>query len=256
MITEPWLQVRHGRLDGPERRIDVGLHRPVEVLRRDVHDRGVGLLSTGVVDQDVEAAQFAHRAVDHFAAELLGPKVARNADADAALGLDQLDDLLGVRLLERQVGDGHVGAFPGIGDGRGAAHAGIAPGDQGFAAEQAAGTFVAGLAVVGAGRHVPGESGLRLLLTLEGRLGILGGGILERCRRRRAAKAAFFHIHGRTPVASRSGMNDGAVYWFPDCTRAAERATKARTWGSHGASGGALLMRTDQSSIAPLWSPA
>ena len=58
MIAEPGLQVRQRRLDDPERRIDVGLHRGVEILAGDVEQWiSCDLLAPGVADQDVEPAQ-------------------------------------------------------------------------------------------------------------------------------------------------------------------------------------------------------
>ena len=83
MIAEPG-QVRQRRLDDPERRIDVGLHRRVELLGRDVEDRRVRLLAAGVADQDVEAAEAADGSVDQLLAERLVAQVARNGQRRSA----------------------------------------------------------------------------------------------------------------------------------------------------------------------------
>ena len=71
-----------------------------------------------------------------------------------------------------EIVDRHIGAFAGIGDGGGAAHAGIAAGDQRLAALEPAGTLVAGLAMVGRRLHFAGQARPGLLLLLERRLGI------------------------------------------------------------------------------------
>jgi hypothetical protein len=41
--------------DDPERRVDIGLHGPVELFSRDNEDRVVRLLAPGIADDDIEA---------------------------------------------------------------------------------------------------------------------------------------------------------------------------------------------------------
>ena len=120
-----------------------------------------------------------HGLVDQAGAEGFVAEVAGDGKGDAAFLLDEGDDFLRVRLFGGEVVDGDVGAFARIGDGGGAAHAGVAAGDEGLAAGEAAGAAVAGLAVVGTGVHLAGEAGPGLRLPLEGRAGILGRGVLE-----------------------------------------------------------------------------
>ncbi len=122
-------------------------------------------------------------------AERLAAQVARQGEADPALGLDQRDDLARVGLLVRQVVDGDVGALAGIGDGGGPAHAGVATGDQRLAPGEAARALVARLAVVRAGIHLAGQAGPGLGLPLERGPGIFRRRVLERlgCRLRRRA---------------------------------------------------------------------
>ena len=88
----------------------------------------------GVADQDVEPAEPFDRLRDQLLAEGLVAQVAGNGDAVAARLLDQLDDLLRVRLFGREIVDRDVRALARIGDRGGAAHAGIAAGDQRLAA--------------------------------------------------------------------------------------------------------------------------
>jgi hypothetical protein len=102
---------RHDRVDGPEHIGDVIAedewqedaqdHRPVfdrvlrcsiEIVRRDVQDRGACLLPTSVTYNNVETTQVLDRAGDEFLTELLIAKIAGDCQPDAALGLDQLDN--------------------------------------------------------------------------------------------------------------------------------------------------------------------
>ena len=85
---------------------------------------------------------------------------------------DERHHLGRIRLLGRQVVDGHVRALAGIGDGRGAADARIAAGDQRLAAGEPSGALVARLAVVRARHHPARQPRPRLLLLLEGGLRI------------------------------------------------------------------------------------
>jgi hypothetical protein len=137
------------------------------------------LLAAGIADHDVESAETAHGVLDQLLAEFLIAKIAWNGQADAALGLDQGDDLVGVRLLVRVIIDRHVGALPGIGNGGGASHAGVAAGDEGLASLQTSRAAIAFLAVVGNGIHLAREAGPGLGLSRKRRDGILGFGIGE-----------------------------------------------------------------------------
>jgi hypothetical protein len=114
--------VSQGGLGNPKRRVEVRLQRRVEILSRDVGELGAGLLARGIVDQDVEPAEFTRGAIDQLATERLLADVSRNSDRRAARRADQPDDLLSVELLHRKVVDRHVRAFPGKGDGGGAPH--------------------------------------------------------------------------------------------------------------------------------------
>jgi hypothetical protein len=72
--------MRHGRLDDPERRVDVGLHRRIEILGREVADGGARLLPAGIADQDVKTAELADRAIDQLLTELFVPYIAGDRD--------------------------------------------------------------------------------------------------------------------------------------------------------------------------------
>ena len=151
----------------PEGRIDVGLHRGVEILGRQVLQLFAELLATGIVDQDVQPAQLGHGALDHLLAEALVAQVARNGDGHAALRLDQRHDRVGIGLFVGQIADGDVRTLAGKGDGCCGADAAVAAGDQGALAQQAACAAIAGLAMVGQGVHLLGQAGKGLFLRRE-----------------------------------------------------------------------------------------
>jgi hypothetical protein len=87
----------------------------------------------------------------------------------AAFLADEIDHLLGVRLLDGKIVDGHVGALARIGDGGRPADAGIAACDQRPPAGEAARALVARLTVIGTWIHAGGEARPGLLLAREGR---------------------------------------------------------------------------------------
>ena len=84
---------------------------------------------SGVVDEDVDAAQFSHRLVDDLAAMLGILDVAGYQHGLAASSLDQAFGVLGILVLFK-IRDENVRPFPRIGNGDGAADAAIAAGDD------------------------------------------------------------------------------------------------------------------------------
>src|SRR3569833_1388597 len=138
-------------------------------------------MPAGIADDDVEAAERRDGVGDALLAEGLLAEVARERHALAAGVLDQLDHVAGGWLFARKIVDRHVGAFARIGDGRGAAHAGIAAGDQRLAPSEPSRAFVARLAMVRWRLHVLCEARPRLLLLGERRLRVFVDWILQRC---------------------------------------------------------------------------
>lgn len=69
------------------RRVDVRLHRRVEVFAGQFEDRRARLLARDVADEDIEAAEFLDRFFDETLTEGLVAEVARNGDALATCGL-------------------------------------------------------------------------------------------------------------------------------------------------------------------------
>ena len=93
---------------------------------------------------------------------------------------DQLDDLLGVCLLARQIRDRDIRSFAGECDRCRTTDAGVAAGYQRTATAQTTVTDIALLAVVGYGLHLGVEAGNLLRLLRERRTRILVSGILHR----------------------------------------------------------------------------
>ena len=171
--------MRNGRLCDPVHGVEVGLQGLVEVFRRHLRDVLAILLAASVDDQDVQSAQLGHGLFDHLPAPVFIGDVAGKVDGFAAFSLDQRDDFGGVLALGRQIGEGHIGAFPSIGDGGRAADAAVRAGDQGLASFQLAGTLIAVLAMIGLGVHLARFAGHGLRLAWEGRLWILLARILK-----------------------------------------------------------------------------
>lgn len=88
------------------------------------------LLARRVTDENVQTAEFIHGIIDELHTEHFVAQIARDQHALAARIRDELEDLLRVRLFIRKIIDGDIGAFPGVGNGGRAAHAGIAARDQ------------------------------------------------------------------------------------------------------------------------------
>jgi hypothetical protein len=76
--------VGQGGFDDPKWRVDVGLHRRVEIVRRDISDRFPRLLASSVTDEDVKAAELAHRVFDQLLAKVFLPEIAGNGDRFSA----------------------------------------------------------------------------------------------------------------------------------------------------------------------------
>ncbi len=163
-------------LGEPERREDVGLEGALDLLAREVLDRVVGHLVCRVAHEDIDPPERVHRLLRQGDVGLLGALVGGAQHAGATRGLDLALGLLGVGLLLREVGDGHVGALLGEGDGRGAADPRVAAGDEGALAGQALPAPVAGLAVVRSRPELVGAAGPLLLLGGDVRKGLVRHG--------------------------------------------------------------------------------
>ena len=168
------LHMRQRCLDDVEGRVDVGLHRRIKVLVRDVQNRLMRLLAACVTYHNVEAAQFLHRLLDQPPAEGPVPQVTRDRNSHSAGVLDQLDHFARIRLFGRQIVDGNIRALAGVGNRGCAAHAGVAARDERLAAVQSAGTAVAGFTVIRLWMHFPGQSRPGLVLFFKGWRGIFG----------------------------------------------------------------------------------
>jgi hypothetical protein len=110
-------------------RVEVGFQRAVELLGADLRDVLAAHLEGGVVDEDVDLAEFLHRAFDDGLAVGLLADVARDGDAFPPGGLDYPRRLLRVTLFA-QVGDEDVCPLAGEGQRHGPADAAVAAGDD------------------------------------------------------------------------------------------------------------------------------
>ena len=169
--------MRQGGARDPEGRIDVGLHRGVEILGRQILEVVAELLATGVVDQDIQPAQLRDGAFDHLLAEGLLAQIAGDGDGGAAIRADAGHDTVCIGLFVGQIGDGNIGTFAGKGDGRSRADAAVAAGDQRALALQAPAAAIAGLTVVGQGGHLAGKAGKALFL--RGEIGLWQVGVVD-----------------------------------------------------------------------------
>ena len=110
----------------------------------------MGLLAAGVADEMSRPPRPLHGVGHQLLAERLVAQVAGNREADAAFRLDQARSLRWASGSSvGEIVDRDIGAFAREGDGRGAAHAGIAAGDQRLAPAQPARPAIALLAMIG-----------------------------------------------------------------------------------------------------------
>src|SRR5262249_22506978 len=143
----------------------------VPFLGADVVQALVGALDGGVVDENVETAELLERALHQPPAMPRIGDVARYPYRPPARLLDPAGGLCGILVL-LAVGDQHIGALAGEGDGDRTADAGIAAGDDGRLAMQPAAAAIALLAVIGLRVHFAGSARRALLLGRIGRLGL------------------------------------------------------------------------------------
>jgi hypothetical protein len=107
-----------------------------------------------VVDKNVNATHLLDCLVNHLLAVLAVRQIGCVCVACLTLLFDELDSLLGVFFLLRQVRDEAVCAFHGVEDSDGASDAGIAAGDERFLALELASGFVEFTAPIGGGKVV------------------------------------------------------------------------------------------------------
>ncbi|MNL13738.1 hypothetical protein D3C87_1346550 [compost metagenome] len=166
-------------LTQPVQGVEVGLHRGVEIVSRDLGHILPVLLVTGVDDQDVQTAEGLHHPGDHGRVPGLVPDVAGQGERlDPGL-LDQRDHLSGVHFLRWQIGDGDVSAFSCVGDGGRPPYPGIPARDQGSPSFQSAMADIAVLSMIRLRGHPARQTRFGLGLTRKGRSRILVTWILH-----------------------------------------------------------------------------
>jgi hypothetical protein len=190
---------------------------------------GVDALTTShlearVVDQDVETIEHLGRLEHDPVARVPLAEVGLVRHTLASRGLDQLDRLLGIRLLLGHEGEGDVGALPGERERHRATDAGVATGDECSFALEAAMALVGVLAVVRPRLHLVGEAGRFLLLRREGLVGhdppSSGSGI------------------GTSGVSSPSGANLGS----PSGSCSGSGGSAGSGWSGEGGASGAVVI--------------
>src|SRR5436190_3757186 len=85
--------------DNPEWRINVRLHRGVEIFGRNVEDGLTRLLPGGVADQNIETAELLDGISYEFVAKVFLAQIARDRDSFAATLLKQRNHFVSIRLL-------------------------------------------------------------------------------------------------------------------------------------------------------------
>src|ERR1051325_43237 len=102
-------------------RVDICTECSYELLGGDLLEIRFWMLFTGVVDENVERAEFLHGAIDRLVAKSFVGNVARDREAAAILVLDQPAGLLGIVVLF-QINNRDVRAFASEMHGNGAAN--------------------------------------------------------------------------------------------------------------------------------------
>ena len=178
--------MRQGGLGQVEHAENVGAEGAFELLGGDVGEVFLWVLLGGVVDEDVELAEFLHCLRHSVLTELGIADVSGHHQAPAALGQHHFQGVLRVLVLV-EVQNRHVGPFTGKMHRHGASDAAVAAADEGHLAlefvaapvvvaddhrRQAHFGFAAGLLLLGFGghllRHVRGGGGFGLGVGLLG----------------------------------------------------------------------------------------
>ena len=149
MIDAPGLQVRDGGAGRPERRVEVGVEDPLDLVGRGLLEAVAVLLVRGVEHQHVEPAELVDDPLHELLALLLGAHVAGQLQRPLLRLVDPGCGVGGILLLLGEVRDRDVGALAREGDRDRPPDAGVAAGDQRPHPVEPAGADVAGLAVIG-----------------------------------------------------------------------------------------------------------
>ena len=159
---------------GPEERIEVRPHGRVEVVGRDLLERGEELLVAGIDDEDVETAERVRGSLGEIPRVALVGQVSGQGRRLAARLLDQGDDLVRVRLLNGKVRDRDVGALAGIGDRNRPPDTRVAARNESLATLEFPRALVAFLAVIRRWLSLRGKARCWLGLSGKGRRWIAG----------------------------------------------------------------------------------
>jgi hypothetical protein len=91
---------RQRGLDNPERRINIGLHRPIKLLGRNLQNRVMCLLTRGVADEDVKTAGLVHRVSNETLAKTFVSNVAGKQHNLQSFRFEQIGYVACIGLLD------------------------------------------------------------------------------------------------------------------------------------------------------------
>src|SRR5688500_7958059 len=131
-----------------------------------------------IVNQNIKTPQLAHSVRDQLPAKIFVADITGDCHCFLPFGLDELDDLLSIWFLDRQVVDCNIRTLSSKGNGSGASDAGISTRNERFSTYEPTGTPVACFSVIRPRSHLAGNTRRLLPLGRKRRWGILGRRIL------------------------------------------------------------------------------
>ena len=164
--------MRQRGFDNPKWRVNIRLHRRVEIFGRNIEDRLTRLLPGGVADQNVESVELLNRIGDEFFAKIFIPQIARNRDSFSPGLFNQRDNFVGIRLLGGKIINCDIGAFARECNGGGTPYSRVAAGHQRFATCESSAAPITFLPVIRARLHLARQAWPRLRLLFERRFRI------------------------------------------------------------------------------------
>ncbi len=191
---------------------DVGSEGALDIGAGDIGEILVDGLRRGIVDQDVDAAKGPDRLFNECLASGRITDIARQQQPAPSRFLHPAPRLLGIALLIRQIGDGHVRTFTRISNGDGAADPAVAAGDERRHPGQQAFADITFLAVVRLGVHVCFQARRRLLRLVREAGRFAGSGILGHGAGTRDHSKRFTH-EGAYQEFSAKLCQEQAVSW-------------------------------------------
>lgn len=126
----------NGRSGQEESTVDVGLHRPVELLGGNVGNAFNGVHDRSVVDENVNSSPGFNDSLDDSVTALLVSDILGDEKAFPTGGIDELLGLVGVDLFFGQVDNGNVGTLHAEHDGGGTSDTRVTSSNNGLLANE------------------------------------------------------------------------------------------------------------------------